>query len=261
MKTISLFSTTCSLSFLFSLFLGAPWTAVSFAEDRVPQGVEQTTTDDARQTFGRLEGYLKNNALQFTTSYDAQNVSLGTSRGSARFFIERPNLLRVEFSGSGFDYLMTSDGKTLTIYDQIRKKYAQRPATETPLAAMNLFTGLAALQARVLQFLGVVTDIASGDSDLQVKKAGVERIGGLNCVRYDIRYTSGEDTDQWAAWLRADGEPLPCKSFVRSPDEGSQQTNLYNWEDKISRSEKFNFAPPSGSKKVDISDLDLRPLQ
>lgn len=261
MKTISLFSTTCSLSFLFSLFLGAPWTAVSFAEDGVPQGAEQTTTDDARQTFARLEDYLKSNSIQFTTSYDAQNLSLGASRGSARFFIERPNLLRVELSGSGFSYLMTSDGKTFTIYDELKKKYTQQPATKTPVEAMNLFTGLAALQARVLQFFAIITDIASGDSDLKVKKAGIERIGGLNCVRYDIQYTSGEDTDKWVAWLRADGVPLPCKSFIKSPDEGSQQTNLYNWEDKLSRSEKFNFTPPSGSKEVGISDLDLRPFQ
>lgn len=156
---------------------------------------------------------------------------------------------------------MTSDGNVLTIYDELKKKYAQRPATERPIDAMNIFTGLAAFQARVLQFLGIVGDVARGDNDLTVTKRGTERVGGLKCTRYDIQYTSRTDSDKWTAWLRDDGVPLPCKTSIRSSDEGSQQTNLYNWANKLSRSKKYSFMPPSGSAEVDISELGLRPLQ
>lgn len=261
MKLLGFYLKTCLAPFLSLFLLSALWTTVCVAEGGVPQTADQTAVDDTRKAFARLEDYLKNNAIQFTTSYDAQNVALGGSRGSAHFYVERPNLLRIELSGDGFSYLMTSDGKVFTIYDEKKKKYAQRPATERPIEAVNLFTGLAAFQARVLQFLGVVGDVARGDSDLKVTKAGIDRIGGLSCVRYDMQYTSQADSDKWTAWLREDGVPLPCKTFIRSSDEGSQQTNVYNWEEAVTQSEEYTFIPPSGSTEVGISELALRPLQ
>ena len=261
MKSISLFLKTYLIPFLSLLLLSTPWTGVCFAENGVPQAADKTAADDTREVFARLDDYLKNNAIQFVTSYDAQSISLGSSRGSARFYVERPNLLRIELSGDGFSYLMTSDGKVFTIYDEKKKKYAQRPATERPIEAVNLFTGLAAFQARVLQFLGLVGDIASGDTDLKVTKIGVDNVGGLACVRYDMQYTSQTDSDKWTAWLRKDGVPLPCKTFLRSSDEGSRQTNLYKWKSAAPQSDNYIFVPPIEATEVSISELNLRPLQ
>jgi hypothetical protein len=261
MKLVSSFSRTYLVS-VFSLFLlSASGAVVCLAEDGGTKATEQTAADDLHKVFAQLDDYLKTNSIDFTTSYDAQNVSLGASRGRAHFYIKRPNLLRIELAGDGFSYLMVSDGKVFTIYDEKTRRYAQRPATERPIEAVNLFTGLAAFQARVLQFLGVVGDVANGDSDVKVTKVGIDNIGGLECVRYTIKYTSQADSDQWTAWLRKDGAPLPCKTFIRSSDEGSQQTNLYNWENTTPQSANYIFTPPSGSTEVSISDLDLRPLQ
>jgi len=254
MKAIRISKTLISFIFLFI----APWTCECLAENGP---ADPAATNSAREVFGRLDNYLKNNAIDFTTSYHAQSVSLGSSQGAGHFYVTRPNLLRIELTGADFSYLMTSDGKVFTIYDERKKKYAQRPATERPIEAVNLFTGLAAFQARVLQFLGLVGDIAGGDSDLTVKKAGVERIGGLQCVRYDIQRTSTVDSDKWTAWLREDGVPLPCKTLIRSSDEGMQQTNLYNWEKMVPQSANYVFTPPAGSTEVSISELALRPLR
>ncbi|AGK59529.1 periplasmic protein-like protein [Hyphomicrobium denitrificans 1NES1] len=261
MKLISLFSKIHLIQFLSLLLLSAPWTAPCLAENGIPKATDQAVEDDTRKAFTHLDDYLKNNAIKFTTSYDAQSISLGTSRGAARFYVERPNLLRLELSGDGFSYLMISDGKVFTIYDEKKKKYAQRPATERPIEAVNLFTGLAAFQARVPQFFGLVGDVANGNIELKVTKVGVDRVGGLACVRYDMQYVSQADSDKWTVWLRADGVPLPCKTFIESSDEGSKQTNLYNWENKAPQSEKYVFVPPSGSTEVGISELSLRPLQ
>lgn len=261
MNILSLFLKTNSIAFLFFLLLGTPWAAPCLAGNGVSETIDKTASDNPRDAFSRLDEYIKNNAINFVTTYDAQNISLGASRGRAQFYVGRPNLLRIELAGSGFSYLMTSDGKDFTIYDEKTKKYARRPATERPIDALNLFTGLAALQARVLQFFGLVSDIARGDSDLKVTKAGIDRIGDQTCVRYDVRYNSESDSDIWTAWLREDGVPLPCKTFIRSSDEGSKQTNLYNWQTKAPEPESYAFAPPKGSKEVDISDLDLRPIQ
>jgi hypothetical protein len=259
MKSVSLCPKTHSLPLLTTFFiLALSCGDVCLAQNAAPQPAQN---EDTQEVFKRLDDYIKNNAIQFSTTYSAQNVALGSSRGIAHFFVERPNLLHIEFSGSGFSYLMTSDGKILTIYDAKTRKYAQRSAPAKPIEAVNLFTGLAAFQARVLQFLGLVGDVASGDTDLTVNKAGIERVGGLNCTRYEIRYANGVDSDKWTAWLREDGVPLPCKSFIKSADEGSEQTNLYNWSDKLSRAQAYSFKPPSGSTEVSLSDLELRPMQ
>jgi outer membrane lipoprotein-sorting protein len=106
---------------------------------------------DARTAFKRLNEYLTCQALNFLTTYDARNKTLGSSRGSAHFLIQRPNLLRVEISGPDFSYLLISDGQVFAIYD--RKTFTQFPARDTPLEALNLFTGLTAVQAQVLRAL------------------------------------------------------------------------------------------------------------
>ncbi|MBA2124770.1 hypothetical protein DLM45_00830 [Hyphomicrobium methylovorum] len=261
MKILSLFPKTHLIPFLFFLALGPFFAGSSLAENSASQITDETDANDPRNVFSRLDEYLRNNTISFVTSYDAKNMSLGASRGRAQFYVGRPNLLRIELTGSGFSYLMTSDGKDFTIYDGKTNKYAQRPATERPIDALNIFTGLAALQARVLQFIGLVGNISRGDSDVKVTKAGVDRIGDQTCVRYDIRYESQTDSDIWTAWLRKDGVPLPCKTVIRSPDEGSHQTNLYTWQNENSEPQSYVFAPPKGSKKVDISDLGLRPVQ
>jgi hypothetical protein len=260
-KLVGSFLKTYFVPLLSIFFLSTFGAIICVAEEGAPQTTGQAAADDPQKVFAKLDNYLKTNAIEFTTSYDAQNVSIGASRGQAHFYIEHPNLLRIELSGNGFSYLMISDGKLLTIYDEKAKRYAQRPASERPIEAVNLFTGLAAFQARVLQFLGVAGDVARGNNGVKVTKVGVDRIGGLACVRYAIQYTSEADSDKWTAWLREDGVPLPCKTFIRSSDEGSQQTNLYNWGKAVSQSANYVFAPPAGSTKVSISDLDLRPLQ
>jgi hypothetical protein len=261
MKAISLFSKKYLIPFLSLLLLGGPWTAACLAESSPPQATDRAAGGEIREVFAHLDDYLRNNAIQFTTTYDAKNLSLGASRGTARFYIERPNLLHIDLSGNGFSYVMTSDGKVLTIYDEKTKKYAQRPATERPIEAVNLFTGLAAFQARVPEFFGLSSRLASGGPDLNVEKVGVERVGALKCVRYNARYSDRAGSDEWTIWLREDGVPLPCKTIVRNSDEGSQQTNLYNWESQPPEAAKYSFVPPSGSTEVGISELGLRPIQ
>jgi hypothetical protein len=221
----------------------------------------QAGPSEAHIAFQKLDHYLRNNPLEFQTSYDARNATLGNSRGTAHFFIERPNLLRIEFAGAGFSYLLVSDGSIFTIYDRKKRKYAQVPARKTPLEAMNLFTGLTAFQAQVLRFLGVVGDVADKDKDIQITANGPRNIQGRQCDRFRIVYTQGVSPDKWEVWLQQGDVPLACKTVVTSVDEGNVQTNTYVWKTSpVVLPSMFVFTPPSGSKKVDLGDLDLRPL-
>lgn len=216
--------------------------------------------DTARAAFVQLSQYLRGNPLDFKTSFVSQNLSLGNSRGSAHFVIERPNLLRVEVSAPNFSYLLISDGAVYTIYDQNKGKYAQVTAPKSPLGALNLFTGLSAFEAQVLRFFGVVHDVASGGPGIQVSTDGSSLIGGRQCDHFTIAYTTGVFPDKWEAWLERSGVPLPCKSVVTSADDTVVQTNEYDWTLNATLSpDTFVFTPPKGSQKVDIGELGLQP--
>jgi hypothetical protein len=230
------------------------------AQSAMPQSAgQQAKADDTRAIFKRLNDYLRNSDLQFRTSYDSRNTSLGASRGAAKFFVARPNLLRVELSGNGFSYLIVSDGKLFTIYDENKRKYAQLPAPEKPIQAVNLFTGLAVFEAQVLRFLGAVSDVANGEPSVRIDVGGSERVQDTQCNRYSIGYASDRDSDKWDVWLGKNDVPLPCKTVLRSEDKGNVQTNLYDWTNGRSQPDAFTFNPPAGSTKVSIGDLDMRP--
>jgi hypothetical protein len=126
---------------------------------------------------------------------------------------------------------------------------------------MNLFTGLTAFQAQGLVFLGVVGDVAKGDQDIQIASKGSQPVQGKQCDRFTIAYKQAVSPDQWDVWLQRGDVPLACKTIVTSVDEGDVQTNTYAWKSKpVLSPSLFRFSPPSGSKKVDLGDLDLRPF-
>lgn len=235
-------------------------TAICVAQSAAPESAsQQAKADDTRAVFKKLNDYLRSSDVQFQTSYDSRNTSLGASRGTARFFVARPNLLRVELSGSGFSYLIVSDGTVFTIYDEKKRKYAQLPAPEKPIQAVNLFTGLAVFEAQVLRFLGAISDVANGDPSVRINVGGSERVQDTQCNRYSIGYASDRDADKWDVWLDNSGVPLPCKTVLMSQNNGNVQTNLYDWTNGRSPPDTFTFNPPAGSTKVDIGDLDMRP--
>ena len=231
------------------------------AAEIAPPAPSPATTEAenaSRAQFIQLSEYLREDALDFTTSYVSQNRSLGTSRGSAHFVIGRANLLRVEITAPNFSYLLVSDGDVLTICNQIISKYTQVLAPRRPLGALMLFTGLAAFEAQVLQFLGVISDVASGRLGIQVSNDSPGTVAEKQCNHFEIGYSSKVFRDKWEAWLARGGVPLPCKSQITSADDWLIQTNTYVWNPSPTLAPgAFALTPPKGSQKVDLGGLGL----
>ena len=225
---------------------------------------------EPQAVFKRLQDYLDSNPLDFQTSFNAHKDTLGDSRGSVHFLIQRPNLLRVEISAGTadkFSYLLISDGRVFTIYDQEKRKYAQVPAPSSSLEALYKFAGLTAAEARVLGFLGVVHDVAAGEIGIQATAAGSGPIGGRQCDHFTVdssRSFAGAEglTVRWEVWLESSEVPLPCKTVFSSTRSREMQTNEYSWRSTpVLSPETFAFNPPNGSEKVDrVGDLGLYPL-
>ena len=152
-----------------------------------------------------------------------------------------------------------SDGKVFTIFDEKKQKYAQLPAPEKPIHAVNLFTGLAVFEAQVLRFLATIGNVANGDRSVKIDAGGPERVQGAQCNRYSIENASDRYSEKWDVWLENSDIPLPCKTVLTGESQGNVQTNLYDWADGRPRPDTYTFNPPAGSIKVDIGDLDMRP--
>lgn len=245
---------------LFSLFFVSLFATTCIGQVATPPRLDPAVENEPQAAFKKLSEYIVSNPLDFETSFVAKNETLGTTRGTAHFFIQRPNFLRVEISSRNFNYLLISDGTQLTIYDQKKRKYAQVAARSSPLEALNLFTGLTSFEAQVLRFLGVVHDVAAGKTDLQLAAAGSDQIMGSECDRFNIVYSTGVSPDKWQVWLGHSDVPLPCKTVISNSDASNVQTNEYRWKPNPAISpDAFVFTAPAGSEKVDVGDLDLSP--
>jgi hypothetical protein len=253
---------------LFNLIL-----AWMFATSCLAQDTPLPTTDAAREpqaVFKQLQDYLRSHPIEFQTSFEAHNDTLGDSRGSGRFSIQRPNLLRVEVSAGAstdFSYLLVSNGKVYTIYNRENRKYAQIPAPDSPLAALHKFAGLATFEARVLEFFGAVEKLAAGRENIQATAAGSNQINGRQCEHFVIMDASRSLVataglpDRWDVWLDSSDVALPCKTVFTNALSRDVQTNEYSWsQTPVFLPERFAFTAPTGSEKVDgVGSLGLSP--
>ena len=237
-------------------------TSVAQAESPTasPPGTSAPASTEA--TFARLRDYIVAHPLDFKTSFVAHSDTLGTMRGSLHFLVQRPNLFRIESSYGRGSYVVTSDGKVMTIYRPEEEKYAHLPAPSSPRQGLGLVTGLMSMESQALVLLGVVEDIAAGSKEYQVTPGSTETIGGLSCDSFSIVEATDVVTTKWKVWLQKADVPLVCK-FVTGSTESladATQTNEFSWKlDPVFPPDTFVFTPPKGSQMVDVGSLGLEP--
>lgn len=244
--------TLCALTF----------TSASLAQsdlqiEKMTKGKEiESASSEAEVTLRRMHDYLRNSSkLQFQTSFRVSSETRGPSlRGTAQFFIQRPNSFRVEVSSNGRSTLYVSDGDILTIYRPDEGKFAQLPARDSIVGTMYLATSLLTIQARMIDFFWTIDYMTIGNSEVRVTPAGTGKIGSRECDRFTVERF--EDT--WDVWLEKGKIPVPCKLVSKRTDGTSlnSQVNEFKWMDNPAFApETFKFSPPAGSKEVEISDL------
>lgn len=238
-------------------YLLVVWMSVTscLAQTQTPSSTPSET--DPAVIFGRLRDYLDNNPLDFKTSFVVGGDA--PFRGSMQFFIQRPNLFRVESTIAHRSYVIVSDGQVMTIYVPKDKKFAQLPAPARPASALRIGAGLMGLESKVLEFIDVVDDIAAGRKDLRVSAAGSETIAGKQCDGFTVVDATVAVTNTWKVWLQKSQIPLPCKLETRSSDFLSTQTNEFSWKQPAPAfaRDTFVFTPPPGGENVSVGDLGL----
>lgn len=225
------------------------------------QGFAQAGADmtAAREDAGdisplrRLHDYFAQTAeIEFQTSFRETSDLPGMGRrGTAHFFIRKPNSFRVELSSTKGDYIFISDGTTFTMYRPEAGRYARIPANDSIVGTMYTAIGLLGTQAKLIDFIWTM----DYGEQLTRKALGPETIGGKTCDRFNVRRFERS----WDVWLEREGLPVPCRIVTRALDanDRSMQTNEFQWiADPVFNSELFVFAPQKDAQEVSASELE-----
>jgi hypothetical protein len=224
------------------------------------QAAAQTTSDNAQinQTTGdanvlaRMHDYFANAPeIEFNTSFAETSDLPGMDRrGTARFFIRRPNSFRVELTSNKGDYVFVSDGTTFTIFRPTATRFARIPAGNSIMGTMYLAIGLLSTQARLLDFLWTI----DYGEQVGIKALGTDTIGGTTCDRFSVQRFE----DNWDVWLDR-ATALPCRLISRKSDANDRltQTNEFVWgAAKTVDKDTFIFTPPKDAREVGPSELE-----
>ena len=177
-----------------------------------------------------------------------------TSSGQLK--LSRPDKLRVRRTGGYADVELVFDGKTVSLYGNNAKAYAQADMAGT---IDQLVEGIQAKTGGAMPgtdlLLANSYDVLTSDV-IEGHHVGQGVVDGVECEHLAFR---GHDTD-WQIWIQTGAQPIPRKYVITSKTlAGAPQYTLRikEWKaDAIADADAFAFKPPEGATKVSL-DSDV----
>jgi len=232
--------------------------AATFGASQVaPRVVDSQAVRILRRSMDYLNGLQRFSAKTQILTEDQLNTGNRVDYESwGSMTIERPNKLRGERHGVGFQQTLLFDGATLTLYDAARQVYASKPAPGTIPGMFQLAYDSLGLSVPIsdLVWPDVFPLLMQGVTLARVMDK--EIIGGVTC---DHLVFSRPDVD-FQIWIPDAGDPLPMKYIVTDPATPallSIVTTLSDW--KVNQhvpAATFTFAPPKGAQPVPFLNPD-----
>ena len=177
-----------------------------------------------------------------------------TSSGQLK--LSRPDKLRVRRTGGYADVELVFDGKTVSLYGNNAKAYAQADMAGT---IDQLVEGIQAKTGGAMPgtdlLLANSYDVLTSDV-IEGHHVGQGVVDGVECEHLAFR---GHDTD-WQIWIQTGAQPIPRKYVITSKTLAAapQYTlRIKEWKtDAIADADAFAFRPPEGATKVSL-DSDV----
>lgn len=215
--------------------------------------------DDARIILKRMTDYIAahpNLSSRFDIEFDVitpeiEKVEFAASGSMAR---SSPNHVRLTRHGGYSDVELIFDGKTTTILDRYRNKYAQLtgPTSIDQLVSKLRNDYMMDLPAADLFLTKGYDELMQGV--VVAKHIGVGVVDGEECEHLAFR---DEDTD-WQLWVRTGDRPLPCKYRITSKTLAAAPDytiRFYGWSDAKNPDSTFAFKAPAGAQSVAFDKL------
>jgi hypothetical protein len=171
---------------------------------------------------------------------------------SGKLQLTRPDKLRISRTGGYADVQLVYDGKTVSIYGNNAKAYAQADLAGTIDQLVDLIQAKsgAAMPGTDLLLSNAYDELMS--NVILASHIGQGVVDGVECEHLAFR---GVDTD-WQIWIESGAQPVPRKYVITSKTlAGAPQYTLRikDWRtDAVAGAEAFVFKPPAGVTKVDL---------
>jgi outer membrane lipoprotein-sorting protein len=225
------------------------WTILAL----VPLSVCAQETDRTAKAVATLRKmhahFTRARSIEFDTTFQTVDKVLGRrQRGTVRYILRKPNLLRVTADLPKGKVVIVSDGRTLTIHEPKRRKYREAKANDSIVGNLYLAAGLLGEQVRMIDFFWSINYIATLGEQGSLKLLPARKFGAATCDGFNIK----RDQDSWDIWLRQSGIPLPCYLVSKRTDGTAlvTQSNTFDWKSKTTATDQtFRFTPPPGHTK------------
>jgi hypothetical protein len=171
---------------------------------------------------------------------------------SGKLQLARPDKLRVSRTGGYADVQLVYDGKTVSIYGNNAKAYAQVDLAGTVDQLVDLIQAKsgAAMPGTDLLLSNAYDELMS--KVILAQHIGQGVIDGVECEHLAFR---GVDTD-WQIWIESGARPVPRKYVITSKTvAGAPQYTLRikDWKtDPVADADAFVFKPSADATKVDL---------
>ena len=218
---------------------------------------QSARADDAEKLLKAMSDYsAAQKSISATFDSDIEIVTVELEKvqfaSSGKLQLTRPDKLRVSRTGGYADVQLIYDGKTVSIYGNNAKAYAQADLVGTVDQLVDL------LQAKAGAVMPGTDLLLSNAYDELMSNVVLARhigqgvIDGVECEHLAFR---GADTD-WQIWIESGARSVPRKYVITSKTvAGAPQYTLRikDWKtDTIADADAFVFKPPAGVTKVDL---------
>jgi hypothetical protein len=213
--------------------------------------------DDAAKVLKAMTDYTAaQKSISATFDSDIEVVTPELEKiqftSSGKLQLTRPDKLRIRRTGGYADVELVYDGKTVSIYGNNAKAYAQAELAGTIDQLVDLIQAKsgAAMPGTDLLLSNAYDEMMSNVIAAQHIGQGV--IDGVECEHLAFR---GVDTD-WQIWIESGARPVPRKYVITSKTlaGGPQYTlRIKDWKtDAVADADAFVFKPPADATKANL---------
>jgi hypothetical protein len=218
---------------------------------------QSARADDAAMVLKAMTDYTAaQKSISATFDSDIEVVTPELEKvqftSSGKLQLTRPDKLRVSRTGGYADVQLVYDGKTVSLYGNNAKAYAQADLAGTIDQLVDLIQAKsgAAMPGTDLLLSNAYDELMS--NVILASHIGQGVIDGVECEHLAFR---GVDTD-WQIWIESGARPVPRKCVITSKTlAGAPQYTLRikDWKtDPVADADAFVFKPPADATKVDL---------
>lgn len=213
----------------------------------------------AREIFKSMTEYVaaqKEFSFDYDTSLDIITTDARklTIASSGHATVDRPGNIHATRTGGFASVALNYDGKTVTVFNETEKLYAQAPldgTIDSLIVALREKFGHP-LPAADLLMSDIATTFPPMVSDIMDLGAGV--IMGQQCDHLAMRTEAAD----FQIWIAQGAEPYPCRYIITDKSvEGwpDYTVDIHGWKTGAAAADAAPFHLPEGATKVEVSEI------